>query len=93
MQTIRQLLNRLRWDPRFRAGRYDIGYYDRCVRQIVVVPFAALEFPPGDRFAFEVMDTGGNVHHVPFHRVRRVWRDGRLLWQRNPPREPDAELP
>ena len=84
MQPIQQLLNRLRWDPRYRAGRFDIGYFDRHARQIIVVPFAALEFPAGERFAFEVMDTDGHVHHIPFHRVRRVWRNGQLLWQRNP---------
>jgi uncharacterized protein (UPF0248 family) len=87
MQPIQQLLSRLRWDPRYRNGRFDIGFYDRRARAIIVVPFAALEFPVGERFAFEIMDADGNVHHIPFHRIRRVWRDGRLLWQRNPQAE------
>jgi len=84
IQPIQQLLSRLRWDPRFREGRFDIGFYDRRARRIIVVPFTALEFPPGERFAFEVMDADGNVHRIPFHRIRRVWRNGQLLWQRNP---------
>jgi len=68
MQPIHQLLSRLRWDPRYREGRFDIGYYDRRARRIIVVPFAALEFPASERFAFEVMDADGNVHRIPFHR-------------------------
>jgi uncharacterized protein (UPF0248 family) len=88
MLPIQQLLSRLRWDPRYRRGYLEIGYYDRQERRLRVVPFVALWFPPGERRVFALQDADGIWYRVPFHRVRRVWRDGRLLWQRQPPGEP-----
>lgn len=84
MQPIHQLLSRLRWDPRFRAGRIEIGYYDRLERRLVRVPFESIRFPRGTRFLFELFDEQGELHRIPCHRVRRVWRDGRLIWGRQP---------
>jgi uncharacterized protein (UPF0248 family) len=84
MQPLHQLLSRLRWDPRFREGRYEIGYYDRLERRIVRVPFESIRFPRAVRFTFEIVDEESAWHRIPFHRVRRVWRDGRLIWERRP---------
>jgi uncharacterized protein (UPF0248 family) len=87
VQPIHQLLSRLRWDPRFREGRFKIGYYDRLERRIVLVPFTSLRFPRGARFAFELLDEEGVLHRIPLHRVRYVTRNGRILWQRRRPGE------
>jgi uncharacterized protein (UPF0248 family) len=85
MLPIHKLLSRLRWDPRFNRGMFALGYFDRKERRIVVVPFETVRFPPGAPRTFDLWDEEGIVHHVPFHRVRRVYRDGRIIWQRNPP--------
>jgi len=85
---IHKLLQRIRWDPRFRAGRFEIGYYDRLQRRILVVPLGAVEFPAGSPLIFEMFDAEGEHHRVPFHRVRRVWRDGRIIWERKPTENP-----
>ena len=87
MLPIHKLLNRIRWDPRFRAGRFEIGYYDRRVNGILMVPLEAVRFPDGIRFMFELYDEEGELHRIPLHRVRRVTRNGRVIWQRTPPRE------
>ena len=87
MLPIHKLLNRIRWDPRFRAGRFEIGYYDRRVNGILMVPLAAIRFPDGIRFVFELYDNEGELHRIPFHRVRRVTRNGRVIWRRAPPRK------
>jgi len=87
MQPIHQLLNRLRWDPRFRLGQYAVGYYDRVLRRIVVIPFELIRFPPETRSLFEIWDEEGKLHRIPLHRVRRIYRDGRVLWERRPPGE------
>jgi uncharacterized protein (UPF0248 family) len=84
MHPIQQLLSRLRWDPRFRAGRFEIGYYDRVERRIVRVPFESIRFPRDARCVFELFDENGVRHRIPFHRVRRVFRNGRLIWARSP---------
>lgn len=87
MIPVHKLLSRLRWDPRFRAGKFEIGYYDRLQNRILVVPFEAIRFLTATPFVFEVYDDEGEVHRIPFHRVRRVYRDGRIIWERKPARE------
>lgn len=34
---------------------------------------------------FDLVDDEGNAHSILFYRVREVWRDGALIWQRYPP--------
>lgn len=87
MLPIHQLLSRIRWDPRYRLGRFALGYYDRVTRRIAVVPFETVRFPVEAPGTFDIWDDEGNRHRIPFHRVRRVVRNGRVIWQRNPPAE------
>lgn len=47
-----------------------------------MAPFRAIQFDPDDHFSFQVMDDEGGIHTVPLHRVKEVYRDGRLIWQR-----------
>jgi uncharacterized protein (UPF0248 family) len=91
MMPIHEPLQRIRWDPRFRAGKFEIGYYGRRRRRILVAPFEAIEFPASSPMIFELYDAEGERHRVPFHRVRRLWRDGRLIWKRDP--EPAGNPP
>jgi len=51
----------------------------------ITVPLKAVDF--GERnhyFAFQVFDEQGEGHAVPFHRIREVRKDGKLIWQRPP---------
>jgi len=80
--TINQLLNRIRWDREFGRGDFVVGYYDRVQRRIITVPLRELSIDPADHFAFDVLDDNGELHHVPFHRVRRVFKGGKLIWHR-----------
>lgn len=90
MLPIQKLLSRLRWDPRYRRGRFELGYYDRVKRGIVVVPVDIIYFPADAPGTFEIQDEEAIVHRIPLHRVRRVYRDGRCIWERNPPGETPA---
>jgi len=85
MQPIHTLLNRIRWDPRFRRARLALGYFDRITRRVVVVPFEDVQFPAEAPGCLELHDEDGLIHRIPFHRVRRVYRDGQLIWERRPP--------
>lgn len=82
MIPIQELVNRIRWDDRFGAARFTIGYYDRVENRVVQVPFSQVSFEPGDHFAFQLLDAEGELHSVPLHRVREVYRDGELIWHR-----------
>jgi uncharacterized protein (UPF0248 family) len=85
MIPIQQLLSRIRWDPEFGRGKFSIGYYDRIARQIIRVPLARLTFETDSHCSFEAIEADGSVHSVPYHRVREVYRDGELIWQRPAP--------
>ena len=82
MITIQQLLNRIRWDPLFGKGEFQIGYYDRVEQRIYKVPLNQVYLTQGDHFFFHVANRGGVIHEVPFHRVKEVYKNGELIWQR-----------
>jgi len=82
MIPIRELLSRIRWDPKFGRGSFAIGYYDRVRRRIVKVPLTRIEFDPDGRTWFEAVEADGSAHAVPHHRIREVYRDGELIWKR-----------
>lgn len=85
MIPIQELLSRMRWDPAFKHAEIVVGYYDRVDKQIVKVPLARIEFAGDSHSAFEAIAADGSVHSVPYHRVREVYRDGELIWQRREP--------
>lgn len=82
MMPIQELLNRIRWDQEFGKGDFALGYYDRLEDRIIIVPFREVEFPKGQRFLFQVVDEEGRILTIPYHRIREVYKDGRLIWQR-----------
>lgn len=82
MTPIQQLLHRIRWDRAFGRGRFELGYFDRATGTIRRVALRDLVFPPDARHAFEVLDESGQWCRIPFHRIRQVWRNGQLIWQR-----------
>lgn len=84
MTPIQDLLHRIQWDPGFGKGRFTIGYFDRVLAEVVRVPFQRLHLPPGEHFSFDVEEADGTRRMVPFHRVREVWRDDVLIWERKP---------
>jgi uncharacterized protein (UPF0248 family) len=79
MTPIHELLNRIRWDKEFGAGRFEIGYLDRLQSTIELVGLANVTFPSGERRVFELWDEIGQVRRVLFHRVREVRRDGEII--------------
>ena len=82
MIPIHELLARIRWDPDFGRGRFELAYFDRGRKALVRLPLERIRIAPGERFGFEALEEDGSVHSVPFHRVRAVWRDGELIWSR-----------
>lgn len=86
MIPIQDLLHRIQWDPEFGRAEFEIGYLDRLAHCISRIPWRQVRLEPGEHFALEVTEDDGSRHMVPLHRVREVWRDGVLIWQRAPTR-------
>lgn len=85
MIPIHSLLARIRWDPEFGRGRWEIAYLDHARSELVRVPLDEMHTQPDDHFMFDVVDGEGNTHSIPYHRIREVWRDGTLVWSRIEP--------
>ncbi len=83
MTPIQDILHRIQWDSAYARADFLIGYWDRVARRIVRVPLRQVDFPADDGFSLEAIEDDGSAHSVPLHRVREVWRDGTLVWQRH----------
>ncbi len=81
METIRQLLNRIRWDGAFGQGVFEIGIYDRVTGSVEFHPLEALHVEPGNHATFTLC-IGGESATIPFHRIREVRKNGTCIWQR-----------
>lgn len=82
MIPIHELLHRIQWDPEFGRGEFHIGYFDRVENRVVQVAMRDIRLGPADHFGFQALDEDGVSHHIPFHRVRVVWKNGETIWQR-----------
>lgn len=87
MQPLHQLLHRIEWDAEFGKANFALSYYDRVAHEDRVIPFDSIALDPG-AFSFSFSDEDGVVAHIPLHRVRAVYKDGVVIWQR--PRDPDS---
>ncbi len=82
---VRQTLNRIRWDKEFSRGRFELGLFDRRSDALQRVAFEGLFFPRDAGEVFELVDSSGRFHRIPFHRVREIFRNGRIIWSRSAP--------
>lgn len=82
MKPVQEILNRIRWDQTLSGSDFKIGYYDRVEHNLIIVAFKEIIFPKGDHFAFEVIDREGAIHSVPYHRVKAIYQNDRLIWHR-----------
>lgn len=83
MKVIQDLINRIRWDKEYAQADFTIGYYDRVEQKIILVPFRELYFDDADHFGFQILDDEGVTHSIPLHRVKELYKNGKLIWHRN----------
>lgn len=83
MIIIQNPLNRIICDKNFGQGSFKIGYYDRVDDKIIKVPMERIIFIPEDHFSFRSFGLDGEERTIPFYRVREVYKNGELIWQRH----------
>ena len=81
MQPIRELLSQIRWDPNLR-GEFEIAFVDHTKAELERVSVRDVRFDPDDKSSFELFDQEGQPISIPLHRIRRVYKDGELVWSR-----------
>jgi uncharacterized protein (UPF0248 family) len=82
MRPLQELLSRIRWDKEFGKGRFEIGYDDHLEKRSVRILFEEIVFQEGNPFYFHARNPDGQMVAIPYHRVREVYKDGTLIWQR-----------
>ncbi|KVW93061.1 DUF504 domain-containing protein [Thiobacillus denitrificans] len=85
MIPTHELLSRIRWDAAFATSRFVIGYWDRVASRVRHADLREISRDADNPTLFDLLDEEGVAHSIPFHRVREVWRDGKLIRQRHPP--------
>ena len=83
MTPIHELFKRIQWDAAFGQADFVIAYYDRVSDSLIKVPLKSLFFDKDDHFDFELIDDNGETHTIPLHRIRQVYRNDKLIWQRD----------
>ncbi|MDP1636224.1 MAG: DUF504 domain-containing protein [Gallionellaceae bacterium] len=84
---MHELPAHVRWDAEFAKSRFVIGYLDHVAHQVVHVNLREIAWDPENPSFFDLVDNEGSPRSIPFHRVREVWRDGKLVWARHPTSE------
>lgn len=84
MRPIHELLARIRWDVEFAKSRFVIGYRDRMAGKVLHADLREITWGAENPSSFDLTDEDSIDHTIPFHRVREVWRDGALIWERHP---------
>lgn len=79
MESIIELLNRIRWDKKENPYDYDVYYEDRVTEQNVKVEFKAIKRVEGNFF---VIESDNGETSIPLHRVREVRKQGQSIWKR-----------
>jgi uncharacterized protein (UPF0248 family) len=80
---VQDVLHRIRWDPSLSHSEFRIGYYDRLIKDLVEVSLGTLHFRRDDHFGCDLTDDSGETRYLPFHRIKRIYQDGRCIWSRD----------
>ena len=83
MIPVHELLKRIKWDDEFGHAEFIIAYHDRFEDGVIKVPLKELFFDREDHFDFELVDDMGITRTIPLHRIREVYRNGKLIWHRD----------
>ena len=77
MKPIQDLLNKIKWTGED-ITQYTLGVYDRVQDKIIEIPLKDITV---EHNILIVMQNGRHVD-IPFHRIRKVWKNKELLWAR-----------
>ena len=73
MQTILQLLNKIKWS-KDKTG-YRLEYFDRIYNELKEIEFKDIK--EINRFSIVL-----NGKEIPLHRIRNVWKGNMGIWKR-----------
>jgi uncharacterized protein (UPF0248 family) len=75
MQTIRELLNKIKWDKKENPAEYVFYYLDK--KELQPLKFADIK-----RLDGTFLVVGDDETYIPMHRIREARKKGKLIWRR-----------
>ena len=79
MITIREFLNRIKWDKSLNPDDYKIYYYDNKLNKIIEIDFKQIKEIDTN---FMVIERDSKETDIPLHIITEVRRKGKLVWSR-----------
>lgn len=79
MKTIKEELNKIKWDKRENPEDYSVFYLDRVLDKLIEMPYKNIKRLDGEFF---VINKDEEDTFIPLHRIREVRKKGKLVWQR-----------
>ena len=79
METILELLNRVRWGKKENPHDYTIYYEDRITENNIGIQFTDIKRIEGNFFVI-ILESGETS--IPLHRIREVRKQGVTVWKR-----------
>ena len=77
MIPIHELLNKIKWDAREHGHEFILYYVD--FNKLVALNHKDIKAIEG---SFMIVEKEGIDTQIPLHRVKRVEKDGKTIWQR-----------
>lgn len=75
MIPVKELLNKIRWDEKENPKDYEIVYMDRILQREIKIKFKNIsKIEEG----FMIIDEAS----IPLHRITKVYKKGKLIWER-----------
>ena len=79
MITIKNLLNKIKWDKNLNPNEYYIFYIDRLTKDLIEIRYNDIK---RIEKGFIIIEKNSEEVNIPLHRIRRVERNNKLVWER-----------
>ena len=79
MRTIKEEINKIKWDKRENPEDYSVFYLDRVLNRLIEISYKNIKRLDGEFF---VINKNEEDTFIPLHRIREVRKKGKLVWER-----------
>ena len=76
--SIKDLLNKIKWDEKENPDDYKIGYWDNVEKKLMFIKFDEIKKIEGN---FLLLDREEETY-IPMHRIKEVKKKGKVVWKR-----------
>jgi len=80
MTTIKQLLDRIKWDESLKPEDFRVYYLDRIKKKLMEIRYVDINKIEGGYIVFE---KNNEEVRIPLHRIKRVTKSGFTFWKRD----------